>query len=84
MNSTLRDLDLRPDHCVAVGDVANDIPLMEVAGLSIAFNAKRCVREHADVVMTGDGLRETLPHIISFKETINNGVNRSVSTDHID
>jgi len=45
---------------------------------------KRCVREHADVVMTGDDLRETLPHIISFKETINNGVNRSVSTDHID
>lgn len=64
------NLGMRPDHCVAVGDGANDIPMMEVAGLSIAFNAKRCVREKADVVIEGDNLVEILPYIISFKERL--------------
>jgi len=42
--------------------------MMEAAGLNIAFNAKSCVRERADVVIAGDDLREILPHINRFKE----------------
>lgn len=60
-----RDLGIKRDNCVAVGDGANDIPMMERAGISIAFNAKECVREIADVVIKGDDLREILPYIIA-------------------
>lgn len=64
------NLEIGPDHCIAVGDGANDIPMMEVAGLSIGFNAKRCVREQADVVVMGDDLREILPYITSYKKKL--------------
>jgi phosphoserine phosphatase len=36
---------------VAVGDGANDLEMMQAAGLSIAFNAKQIVREKADLVI---------------------------------
>ena len=36
---------------VAIGDGANDLKMMEAAGLSIAFNAKPIVRERADVIL---------------------------------
>jgi len=65
-----RRLGVGPGCCVAVGDGANDIPMVEAAGLGIAFNAKRCVRERADVVIEGGDLREVLPYIIDFKEEV--------------
>lgn len=54
-------------ECVAVGDGANDLPMMEAAGLSIAFNAKRAVRERADVAVDGEDLRDILPYIMVFR-----------------
>jgi phosphoserine phosphatase len=36
---------------VAIGDGANDLEMMAVAGLSIGFNAKPIVREKADVCL---------------------------------
>lgn len=36
---------------VAVGDGANDLEMMQAAGLSIAFNAKQIVRDQADLVI---------------------------------
>lgn len=39
---------------VAIGDGANDLRMMEVAALSIAFNAKPIVRERADVSIERD------------------------------
>jgi phosphoserine phosphatase len=38
-------------NTVAVGDGANDLGMMEIAGTSVAFNAKPVVREFADVVL---------------------------------
>jgi phosphoserine phosphatase len=35
------------DEVIAVGDGANDLPMLEVAGLGIAFNAHAVVRERA-------------------------------------
>jgi phosphoserine phosphatase len=46
---------------VAVGDGANDLEMMAVAGLSVAFNAKPRVRERADVVVGTTDLAELLP-----------------------
>ena len=37
---------------VAVGDGANDVDMLSLAGLGIAFNAKARVREHADVALS--------------------------------
>lgn len=37
---------------VAVGDGANDIDMISVAGLGIAFNAKAVVRAHADAALS--------------------------------
>ncbi|ROP77680.1 MULTISPECIES: phosphoserine phosphatase SerB [unclassified Frigoribacterium] len=50
-----------PAHTVAVGDGANDLLMMDAAALSVAFNAKPRVRDHADVVVTHCDLSQVLP-----------------------
>ena len=40
------------EQTVAVGDGANDIDMLSVAGLGIAFNAKPLVQEHADAALS--------------------------------
>ena len=45
-----RDLDL--SETVAVGDGANDLPMLEVAGLSIGFDPKPAVEDACDVVVS--------------------------------
>ena len=52
------------DECVFVGDDVNDIPVLQKAGLGIAFNSvKQSVRDAADVVIAKKDLREILPHV---------------------
>jgi phosphoserine phosphatase len=45
---------------VAIGDGANDLAMMAVAGLSIAFCAKPIVQEHANVVLNERDLAKAL------------------------
>jgi phosphoserine phosphatase len=40
------------EQTVAVGDGANDIDMLSVAGLGIAFNAKPIVQDHADAALS--------------------------------
>ena len=42
-----KSLGLSREQTLAVGDGANDIPMMHEAGLSVAYRAKPVVREHA-------------------------------------
>ena len=51
-------LDLR--HTVAVGDGANDLDMMAIAGLSIGFNAKPRVRQAADVLIANNDLTDVI------------------------
>jgi phosphoserine phosphatase len=44
------------DQVIAVGDGANDLLMLERAGLGIAFRAKRKLREVADTSITAGGL----------------------------
>ncbi len=49
-----------PEATLAVGDGANDLPMMAAAGCSIAFHAKPAVRERARVSVTAGGLDRAL------------------------
>lgn len=49
-----------PSQAIAVGDGANDLPMMGVAGLSVAYHAKPKVREHAMVAINEGGLDRVL------------------------
>lgn len=46
---------------IAIGDGANDLRMMAVAGLGLAFNAKPAVRARADLVIGPVDLREIIP-----------------------
>lgn len=47
LREEMRRLGLRREQSLAIGDGANDIPMMSVAGTSIAYRAKPAVRAHA-------------------------------------
>lgn len=49
------------DECIAVGDGANDIPILEAVKVGIAFNAKPIVKKIADVVINEKDLRKIIP-----------------------
>jgi phosphoserine phosphatase len=60
-----QQLGCDPSQMIAVGDGANDLPMMGVAGLSVAYHAKPAVRDQADVVINDGGLDRllaALPH----------------------
>ena len=44
------------EQTIAVGDGANDLPMLNVAGLGVAFHAKPIVRASADKAITSVGL----------------------------
>ena len=53
-------LNIEPSQCIAVGDGANDLPMMGAAGLSVAYHAKPKVREQAMVAINEGGLDRLL------------------------
>ncbi|WP_326542356.1 phosphoserine phosphatase SerB [Pseudorhodoferax sp.] len=53
-------LGAAPQQCIAVGDGANDLPMMGEAGLSVAYHAKPKVREQAMVSIEAGGLDRLL------------------------
>ncbi|HUG22039.1 phosphoserine phosphatase SerB [Piscinibacter sp.] len=58
--STCAQLHIEPRRAIAVGDGANDLPMMGVAGLSVAYHAKPKVREQAMVAINDGGLDRLL------------------------
>ena len=53
-------LGIEPAQSIAMGDGANDLPMMGVAGLSVAYNAKPAVRAQAMVAINEGGLDRLL------------------------
>ena len=53
-------MGISPSQCIAMGDGANDLPMMGVAGLSVAYHAKPAVRAQANVAINEGGLDRLL------------------------
>ena len=56
VRAEIEQLGTTREHAVAIGDGANDIPMMAAAGVSIAYHAKPIVREHATHALDHAGL----------------------------
>lgn len=54
------EIGCAPHQAMAVGDGANDLPMMGAAGLSVAYHAKPRVREQAMVAINEGGLERLL------------------------
>lgn len=57
-------LGCTPAQAIAVGDGANDLLMMQAAGLSVAYQAKPRVREQATVAINSGGLDRLLEALI--------------------
>ena len=55
------ELGVAPRATIAIGDGANDLQMMAVAGLGLAFNAKPAVRAAASLVIGPQDLSEVIP-----------------------
>jgi phosphoserine phosphatase len=54
------------EQTIAVGDGANDLPMLKTAGLGLAFHAKKVVRESAEHSISSIGL-DSLLYMIGFR-----------------
>ena len=57
---TCSRLGIKPSQAIAVGDGANDLPMMAAAGLSIAYHPKPAVRERAMIAILDGGMDRAL------------------------
>lgn len=55
------------DQVIAVGDGANDLPMLSIAGLGIAFRAKPLVRESAEQSLSELGL-DAILYLLGFTD----------------
>ena len=60
LSELIQEKNLSFENCVAVGDGANDISMIEAAEYGIAFNAKPAVKEAADIIIETNDLTEVL------------------------
>ena len=58
--ATCAQLGIEPRQTIAMGDGANDLPMMGAAGLSVAYHAKPAVRAQAMVAINEGGLNRLL------------------------
>ncbi len=61
---TCAALGISPKQAIAVGDGANDLPMMGEAGLSVAYHAKPAVRAQAMVAINSGGLARLLELLV--------------------
>ena len=57
---TCAAMGIAPAQAIAMGDGANDLPMLDAAGLGVAFHAKPVVRARADVAIDSGGVDRLL------------------------
>jgi phosphoserine phosphatase len=62
------------EQTIAVGDGANDLPMISIAGLGVAFHAKPIVRERASNAISNVGLDGLLYLMGMHEREFNNGL----------
>jgi phosphoserine phosphatase len=58
---------VNPQQTIAVGDGANDLPMLSAAGLGIAFRAKPLVRESAKQSLSTHGL-DSILYLLGYRD----------------
>jgi phosphoserine phosphatase len=59
--------DIHLEQTVAVGDGSNDLPMINIAGLGIAFHAKPLVKKNAQHSISTTGL-DAILYLMGFRE----------------
>ena len=59
--------DIHLEQTVAVGDGSNDLPMLNIAGLGIAFHAKPLVKKNAQHAISTTGL-DVILYLMGFRE----------------
>lgn len=71
LSTALDNLNLSPDTVVGVGDGKNDLPLLQLCGLSVSVaNAVPSLKDRSDWVMSknsGEGVIELIARLLSEK-----------------
>lgn len=62
-------LNISTRQAIAVGDGANDLKMMYLAGMSVAYRAKPTVRRQADIQINHSGLDSVL-HVLDFAKQL--------------
>ena len=65
LEQTCSALQISSAKAIAMGDGANDLLMMNIAGLGVAYHAKPAVQEQADVVLNHSGLDAVL-HLLQL------------------
>ncbi len=60
LSALCHELEIHPSQVVAMGDGANDLKMLAVAGLGVAYHAKPAVRAQADATLHHRGLDAVL------------------------
>ena len=53
-------MGVAPEQTIAIGDGANDLKMMQAAGVSVAYCAKPAVRRQADIAINAGGMEQLL------------------------
>ena len=56
LEQLMEELTITPSQVIAVGDGANDLPMLKVSGMGVAYHAKPIVQQQTDVVLNHSGL----------------------------
>ena len=64
--------DIHLEQCIAVGDGSNDLPMIQLAGLGIAFHAKPKVKATAQHAISSGGL-DSILYLVGFRDREING-----------
>jgi phosphoserine phosphatase len=51
------------DDTIAIGDGANDIPMLEASGFGVAFRPKDVLRPHGDLIIEGNSLAPVIAQL---------------------